>query len=110
VVQAIYRDQKKLNLDDLLNLAFVIYAPSVNWSFRQGWTAFDLFLLIEYWDIGFAYNWAYVPSEIYGVIPYSYVDGADVTFSEHLGNLTFSAKLLFYDKSEFASTAFSSLT
>jgi hypothetical protein len=48
VVQAIYRDQKKLNLDDLLNLAFVTYSPSVNWSFRQGWTAFDLFLLIEY--------------------------------------------------------------
>ncbi|AGH45960.1 hypothetical protein C427_3855 [Paraglaciecola psychrophila 170] len=36
------------------------------------------------------------------------MDGADVTYSEHLGNLTFSAKL-FYDKSEFASTAFSSL-
>jgi hypothetical protein len=107
VVQAIYRDQEKVNLDNLLNLAFVRYAPSANWSFRLGRTAFDLFLLTEYRDIGFAYNWAHVPSEIYGVIPYRYVDGADVTFSEHLGNLTFSAKL-FYGKSEFAVTAFSS--
>jgi len=56
VVQAIYRDQQELNLDTALNLAFVRYAPNANWSFRLGRTAYDLFLLTEYRDIGYAYT------------------------------------------------------
>ena len=106
VVQAIYRDQDKINFDSILNLAFMRYAPNANWSFRLGRTAFDLFLLTEYRDIGYAYSWAHVPSEIYGVIPHRYIDGVDVAYSQHLGDLTFSAKL-FYGKNEFAVTAFS---
>lgn len=106
VVQGIYRDQEDLYLDSALNLAFVRYAPTANWSFRLGRTAFDLFLLTEYRDIGYAYSWAHVPSEIYGVIPHRYVDGVDVTYSQPLGDITFSAKL-FYGKNEFAVTAFS---
>jgi len=107
VVQAVYRDQKELNLDTALNLAFVRYAPNTNWSFRLGRTAYDLFLLTEYRDIGYAYTWAHVPSEIYGVIPHRYLDGVDVTYSRPLGDLTFSGKL-FYGKNKFAMTAFSS--
>jgi hypothetical protein len=107
VVQAIYRDQQELTLDSALNLAFLRYSPNTNWSFRVGRTAFDLFLLTEYRDIGYAYSWAHVPSEIYGVIPHRYLDGADVTFSQPVGEVTFSAKL-FYGKNEFAVTAFNS--
>jgi hypothetical protein len=107
VVQGIYRDQQELKLDTVLNLAFVRYAPNANWSFRVGRTAFDLFLLTEYRDIGYAYSWAHVPSEIYGVIPHRYLDGADVTYRQPLGDYSFSAKL-FYGKNEFAMNAFSS--
>jgi hypothetical protein len=106
VVQAVYRDQQKLNLDTVLNLAFVRYSPNANWLFRFGRTAFDLFLLTEYRDIGHAYTWAHVPNEIYGVIPHRYLDGVDVTYSRPVGDLTFSAKL-FYGKNEFAITAYS---
>jgi hypothetical protein len=106
VVQTVYRDQEDLNFDTALSLAFVRYAPNPNWSFRLGRTAFDLFLLTEYRDIGYAFAWAHVPSEIYGVIPHRYLDGIDLTYSQPLGDLTFSAKL-FYGKNEFAVTAFS---
>jgi hypothetical protein len=106
VVQAIYRDQRELNLKTALNLAFIRYSPNANWSFRLGRTAYDLFLLTEYRDIGYAYTWAHVPSEIYGVLPHRYLDGVDLTYSKPLGDLTFSAKL-FYGKNEFAVTAFS---
>jgi hypothetical protein len=106
VVQAVYRDQTEFNLDTLLNLAFIRYAPNANWSFRLGRTAYDLFLLTEYRDIGYAYTWAHVPSEIYGAIPHRYLDGADVTYRRPLGDLSFSAKL-FYGKNEFAINAFS---
>ncbi|MFT6284793.1 MAG: hypothetical protein ACJAXM_001268 [Arenicella sp.] len=107
IVQAVYRDQEELNLDTVLNLAFIRYAPSANWSFRLGRTAYDLFLLTDYRDIGYAYTWAHVPSEIYGVIPHRYLDGVDVTYSQPIGDLTFSAKL-FYGENEFAVTAFNS--
>ena len=106
VFQGIYRDQEDLDLGSALNLAFIRYAPTANWSFRLGRTAFDLFLLTEYRDIGYAYSWAHVPTEIYGVIPHRYLDGVDVTYSQRLGDITFSAKL-FYGKNEFAVTAFS---
>jgi hypothetical protein len=79
VFQGIYRDQEDLDLGSALNLAFIRYAPTANWSFRLGRTAFDLFLLTEYRDIGYAYSWVHVPTEIYGVIPHRYLDGVDVT-------------------------------
>lgn len=107
VVQAVYRDQKKLDLDSAINLAFVRYAPNPNWSFRIGRTAYDLFLLTEYRDIGYAYTWAHIPSEIYGIIPHRYLDGVDVTFSKPIGDITFAAKL-FYGENEFPLTAYGS--
>jgi hypothetical protein len=93
VVQIIYRNQDEITLDSVLNMAFVRYSPNPNWSFRAGRTALDLFLLTEYRDIGFAYPWAHVPSEIYGVIPHRNIDGIDVNYSRHLGTGTLSGKL-----------------
>jgi len=107
VIQAVYRDQKDLNFNTALNLGFIRYAPSATWSFRIGRTANDLFLLTEYRDIGYAYAWAHVPSEIYGIIPHRYLDGIDVTYSIPLGDVMFSAKLL-YGQNEFAVSAFGS--
>lgn len=107
VVQAVYRDELDLNLETALNLAFVRYAPNANWSFRLGRTAYDLFLLTEYRDIGYAYSWAHVPSEIYGVVPHRYLDGIDLTYSRPLGDLAFSGKL-FYGQNEFPLTAYGS--
>lgn len=109
VVQVIYRDQQDYDLDAALNLAFVRYAPSPNWSVRAGRTALDLFLLTEFRDIGFAYPWAHVPTEIYGVVPHRHLDGLDLSYSRPVSGGTFSAKL-FYGESEFGVTAFNSPT
>lgn len=106
VVQVIYRDQQDYTLDSLLNLAFVRYAPSPEWSFRAGRTAFDLFLLTEYRDIDFALPWAHVPNEIYGMIPHRFVDGGDITYSRRWRDMTMSAKV-FAGESEYGVTAFS---
>lgn len=99
VTQLIYRNQDNLTLDSVLNMAFIRYSPNPNWSFRVGRTAFDLFLLTEFRDIGFAYPWAHVPSEIYGVIPHRNIDGVDASYIRRLGAGTMSGKL-FYGKSE----------
>ncbi|XOV80869.1 MAG: hypothetical protein ACFHVJ_07960 [Aestuariibacter sp.] len=109
VVQVIYRDQQDYTFDSVLNLAFARYSPTPNWSMRVGRTALDLFLLTEFRDIGFAYPWAHVPSEIYGVIPHRHLDGLDISYSRPAGKGTFSAKV-FFGESEFGVTAFSSPT
>lgn len=99
VVQLVYRNQDEPTLDSLLNLAFVRYTPNSNWSFRAGRVAFDLFLLTEYRDIGFAYPWAHVPSEIYGVIPHRNTDGVDATYTRSLVSGAISGKL-YYGQSD----------
>jgi hypothetical protein len=107
VVQVIYRNQDNITLDSVLNMAFMRYSPNPNWSFRGGRIAFDLFLLTEYRDVGFAHPWAHVPAEIYGVIPHRNIDGLDATYTRRLGTGTFSSKL-FYGQSEAEVTGFGS--
>ncbi|QJR82021.1 hypothetical protein CA267_015295 [Alteromonas pelagimontana] len=108
VVQGIYRDQENFTLDSALNLAFVRYTPEPNWSFRAGRTAFDLFLVTEYRDINFAYPWAHVPNEIYGIFPHRFLDGVDVSYRRPLTDeITVSAKF-FYGSTESVLTAYSS--
>ncbi|MCC2604266.1 hypothetical protein [Planctobacterium marinum] len=107
VVQVIYREQEEYSLDSMVNLAFVRYTPTADWSVRIGRTALDLFLLTEFRDIGFAYPWAHVPSEIYGIVPHRHLDGLDITYRRPAGNGTFSAKM-FYGESEYGVTGFSS--
>lgn len=105
VVQAVYRNQDDPTLDSLLNMAFVRYTPDSNWSFRAGRVAFDLFLLTEYRDIGFAYPWAHVPNEIYSVIPHRNIDGADATYTRSLVSGSISGKL-YYGQSEASLSGF----
>ncbi|MDT0595308.1 hypothetical protein [Glaciecola petra] len=106
VVQAVYRDQDDLSFDNAVNLFFARYSPSASWSFRVGRTAFDLFLLTEYRDIDYAYQWAHVPAEVYGVLPHRFLDGVDVTYSRPFGEQTFSAKV-FHGQTKSTVNAFS---
>lgn len=107
VFQAVYRDQDDLDFDNSVNLFFARYSPSANWSIRIGRTALDLFLLTEYRDIDYAYQWAHVPTEVYGVLPHRYLDGIDATYSRPIGEQTFSAKM-FYGRTKSIVNAFNS--
>lgn len=80
VTQFIYRGQKKITLDNTLSLGFLRYKPAPDWELRAGRTQLDLYLLTEYRDIGFAYPWAKVPTEVYGLLPYRSLDGTDFTY------------------------------
>ena len=93
VAQAVYRDQDSLTLDNALNLAFINYTPSANWSFRLGRVGYDLFLLTEYRDIDFSYAWAHVPTEVYGVVPYRFIDGFDLSYTYRTENGSLTTKL-----------------
>lgn len=93
VTQLIYRGQKKSTLDNALSLAFLRYKPAPYWELRIGRTQLDLYLLTEYRDIGFAYPWAKIPTEVYALLPYRNLDGADFTYFKTHNDLDYRIKL-----------------
>lgn len=103
--QLLYRGQRDVDLDTLTNLAFLRYSPDSNWRFRAGRLPFDLFLMTEYRDIGFAHSFAKVPSEIYGIIPHRSIDGVDAEFSTNVGINTLSLKVFYGESVEQVSAA-----
>ncbi len=93
VFQSVYHNQDPITLDSTTRLAFARIAANPSWSFRLGRTSLDLFLLTEYRDVGFGYIWAQTPSEVYGLMPYRYLDGADITHSAHFNSINLRSKL-----------------
>ena len=83
------------DLDQAISQAFVRYSPSANWQTRIGRMPISLFHYTEYRDIGFALTWAKVPNEIYGIVPYRFLEGADLTYQNQLGSSTFRAKMYY---------------
>ncbi|NVJ61095.1 MAG: hypothetical protein HWE27_11940 [Gammaproteobacteria bacterium] len=90
VTQWTLMDQEEDNFNGYTRLAFLRYIPSEKWSFRLGRTAFNLFEMSEYRDVGIAYSWAKAPTEVYGLIPNRYIDGVDVNYSMELGSFPVS--------------------
>ena len=97
VTQLHYRDQVDTDLNGLLNVGFVRYKPQPNFIFRAGRVPFDLFLMTEYRDVDYAYTFAKIPSEIYGIVPHRHLDGLDAEYLSRAADKTYSAKL-FYGK------------
>ena len=93
VAQVALRDIGEADAHNYLTMAFLRYVPSANWSFRAGRLTPDLFMITEYRNINLAYTWANVPNEIYGMIPFKYIDGADFTYSQQVNNGTLNFKL-----------------
>ncbi|WP_158966149.1 hypothetical protein [Paraglaciecola sp. L3A3] len=82
--QILIRSEEKSSFDELLNTAFIRLKLNSTVSLRVGRTPFDLFLNTEIRDIGFAYTWAKLPQEVYGLIPSRNVDGIDLIYQKPL--------------------------
>jgi hypothetical protein len=92
VGQAVIRDMTDSTFENYITLGFLRYTPTANWQFRVGRTAPDIFLITEYIDIGVAYIWATPPNEVYGIIPFRSLDGADVTYTSRWSDTTLRTK------------------
>ncbi len=93
VLQSIYHSQIHLDPDSTTRLAFARFSPTPEWSLRLGRTAIDLFLLTQFRDVGFGYTWAHTPTEIYGLLPFRHLDGADITYHSRLFGVNFDSIL-----------------
>lgn len=63
-----------------LELGYLAWRPDEHWRLRVGRYAPDLFLLAEYRNVGFAYPWVRPNTEVYGWLPISSLDGADLRY------------------------------
>jgi len=84
VFQSVYNNQPNLDLDTTTRLAFAQFTPAADWSLRVGRTAINLFLRTQFRDVGFGYTWAHAPTEVYGLVPFRHLDGADLTYHSRL--------------------------
>lgn len=85
VGQVVLQDRQVSEAQNYLELAFLRYRPSRNWSIRAGRMNGDLYLLSEYPYVSNAYLWVRPPHEFYSyassVVNF---DGVDLEFSERI--------------------------
>lgn len=79
--------------DEALEWAFLGWRPRPDLSLRLGRTSPDLFLLADVRNVGFAYPWVRPSVEYYGWMPFSSMDGADLTVRGHTDIADWKAKL-----------------
>lgn len=79
--------------EQYVDWAFVALRPTPDWTFRLGRTAPDIFLLVDYRNVGFAYPWVRPNSEFYGWLTPDASDGMDATYAWMDGSAQWRVKL-----------------
>lgn len=77
VTQLVLREQADFHLGRTIEWAFAKFRPTDDTQLRVGRVGLDLFMLSDYRNVGYAYNWVRPPTEFYGWIPFYSINGAD---------------------------------
>ncbi len=76
VTQALAREKVHNTLENSIEMAFLRYRSNGIWSVKLGRMPLNIFLLSDHKEVGYSYHWVRPPTEFYGWIPFSYLDGA----------------------------------
>lgn len=90
---ALKRMDPNAQAEQYVDWAFAAWRPTPGWTFRLGRTAPDIFLLVDYRNVGFAYPWVRPNSEFYGWITPDASDGMDATYAWMDGSAQWRVKL-----------------
>ncbi len=85
VVQLLAKDRLENSVENAFNFAFLEYTPVAGLAVRAGRVPLDIFLLADYREVNFAYLWVRPPSDLYRTLFYDYYDGAEIRYSQQLG-------------------------
>ncbi|AEF99726.1 hypothetical protein [Methylomonas methanica] len=90
-VQWVARNYTGDFVEQNLDWAFLRWQPLGDLDIRVGRMGFDVFMLSEYRDVGYAYPWVRPPHEFYAGLPVYHFDGMDIAkkFAVGDGQLTF---------------------
>ncbi|MCQ8129053.1 hypothetical protein [Methylomonas rivi] len=89
-VQWVARNYTGDFVEQNLDWAFLRWRPRDDLDIRAGRMGFDVFMLSEYRDVGYAYPWIRPPHEFYAGLPVYHFDGMDIAqkFAVGEGQLT----------------------
>jgi hypothetical protein len=80
VVQVIVEQRYDLSYRPQVEWANIKYQATPDLALRVGRIALPIFLAADYRKIGYAYPWARTPVEVYGGVPITNSDGADLSY------------------------------
>ena len=87
VAQVVLQDPGDTSLSNYLEMAFIRYRPTRDWSFKAGRINSNLYMLSEFKPVGYAQIWSRPPLEFYSnASVVSNIDGIEVVHSQDIGN------------------------
>ncbi len=92
MAQAVLRDQEDTSLDSYLDWAFINLHPTPAFDVRLGRVGYDVFLMSDHRNLGYAYPWVRPPVEFYGWIPIYSVNGGDMAYTMEEGSTRWRLK------------------
>ncbi len=98
-VQLVIKDRFQNSPEKAIEWAFLRYRPTDGIDLRVGRMASDIFMLSEYRQVGYGYQWARPPVDFYGLLAFYHFDGMDLTKRFDLDSGTLNVKA-FYGNSD----------
>ncbi|MCB1928817.1 MAG: hypothetical protein KDH17_12380 [Rhodocyclaceae bacterium] len=83
--QMVVREDQNGNVEPRLAWAFVRFTPLADLEFRIGRMRAPFFMFSESLWINYANTWVRPPTEVYGLNPFSDLDGADMMWHSRIG-------------------------
>jgi len=93
VVQVVSKYGHDGSYSPALTWAFLSYTPDPKWKARAGRLGWDVYMLSDSRNVGYAYLWARPPVDYFGPLQVSHIDGADVVLKTQTGGGLLSTKL-----------------
>lgn len=93
-VQALSKQNGDGNFKPRAEWAFVKAQLTPGIAVRAGRVGAPLFAVSDFRDVGFANTWLRPPQDVYGQVPISHVDGADVSFQTSFGDAALTVQLI----------------
>jgi hypothetical protein len=86
VVQVVVEQRYDLSYRPNVEWANIKYQATPDLALRVGRIALPIFLAADYRKVGYAYPWVRTPQEVYGGVPITNSDGADLSYRwQHAG-------------------------
>lgn len=78
--------EKNSSFKPSLEWANVSYRVTDDFNVRGGRVVMPFFMVAEYRKVGYQSHWLRAPVEIYGQVPFSALDGVDLTYRSNIGS------------------------
>ncbi len=94
VVQVVVEQRYNGSYTPLIEWANVKYQATPDLALRVGRIAMPIFLAADYRKIGYAYPWARTPVEVYGGVPVTNSDGADLAYRWQYAGVKYATQVI----------------